>query len=158
MKRLLASVVVVALATPWLLIQQAQAQPADAPKSASVEQELIKLEDGWVDAFIKGDAAYVDRVVADDFTDTDHEGHVSTKAEDIAMLKSGLFKITQAKNDMYKVHVYGETAIVTYRSIVKGEIGGKDISGQYRSTDTWVERAGHWQCVATHYSKIVEEK
>jgi len=61
-------------------------------------------------------------------------------------------------NDDYKVRVYGKAAVVTYRETVKGQYKDKDISGQSRETDTWVKLAGRWQIVATHLSKIVEQK
>ena len=34
---------------------------------------------------------------------------------------------------------------------------GKDISGQYRFTDTWIKKAGRWQCVATAGTKITKK-
>jgi hypothetical protein len=119
---------------------------------------LIKLEEGWNDAFVKCDVAFLDRILADDYTDTCDDGTVATKAQDIANLKSGDLKFTSAVNDDYKVRVYGKAAVDTGRITMKAQYKGKDISGQYRWTDTWVKRAGQWQCVASHESKIVEKK
>ena len=53
-----------------------------------------------------------------------------------------------------KVRVYGETAVVTYRSVAKGKIGDQDISGEYRWTDVVVKRNGVWLIVSTHGSTI----
>ena len=158
MRRILAGVVVIALVTPWLLFGQAKPQQAAPSKSASVEQELIKLEEGWGDALVKGDVAFLDRILADDYMDTCDDGTVATKAQDIADLKSGDLKVTSLVADESKVRVYGKAAVVTYRFTLKGQFKDKDISGQYRETDTWVKRAGHWQCVASQESKIVEKK
>ncbi|MGA2281007.1 MAG: nuclear transport factor 2 family protein [Verrucomicrobiota bacterium] len=158
MRRILAGVVVIALVTPWLLFGQAKPQQAAPSKNASVEQELIKLEDGWGDALVKCDVAFLGRILADNYTDTDEEGTVTTKAQDIAGLKSGDFKCTSMAADDYKVRVYGNAAVITGRFTLKGQAKDRDVSGQYRFTDTWVKRAGQWQCVATHQSKIVEKK
>jgi ketosteroid isomerase-like protein len=158
MKRILAGVVLIGLVTPWLALGQATPQKAGLSKTSSIEQELIKLEDGWSAAFVSADVAFCDRILAEDYTDTDASGTVTTKAQDIADLKSGDFKCTSAANDDYKVRVYGKTAVVTGRLTMKAQYKGEDISGQYRWTDTWVKLAGGWQCVATHVSKIVEEK
>ena len=158
MRRILAGVVVIALVTPWLLFGQAKPQPAAPSKNASVEQELIKLEDGWGDALVKCDVAFLDRILADDLANTDIEGSVSTKAQNLADLKSGDLKVTSAVADEYKVRVYGKAAVVTGRCTFKAQYKGKDISSQFRWTDTWVKGAGGWQCVASHESKIVEKK
>jgi ketosteroid isomerase-like protein len=48
------------------------------------------------------------------------------------------------------VRAYGNAAVViTHYTTVKEQYKGKDISGSYRTIDTWVKRAGRWQCVAT---------
>ena len=154
MKRLLIPTVVLALVVPCLLFGQAKPQKAPSAKIAKVEQELIKLENGLNDATVKGDVAIFDRIAVDDLTDTDFTGRVWTKAQDIANVKSGTFKCTSAVNDDFKVRVYGDTAVVTGRNTVKAQFMGMDVSGQYRWTDTWIKRAGRWQLVATHNSKI----
>src|SRR5271169_4118670 len=94
MKKILAGVIVFALVTPWLAFGQGTPQKAAPSKSSSAEKELIKLEDGWCDAYVKGDVAFYDRILADDLTATDDEGLVTTKAQEIASLKSGDLKIT----------------------------------------------------------------
>lgn len=157
MKRLLAGVAAAALLTPWLVFGQAQPQKTTPSRNAKVEQQLIKLEDACNDALIKGDVAFFDRIDADDLACTDDEGTLTGKARWIEDMKSGKVKLTSLVNDDYKVRVYGKAAVVTYRCIMKGQ-WGKDISGQYRETDTWVKLAGRWQCVAIHTSKIVEQK
>lgn len=131
------------------------AAPAD---SAAMEQELMKLENGWNDAVVKNDVAFLDRILADDLTDTSADGTVSTKTQDIADLKSGDFKCTSAVADNFKVRVCGDTAVVTGRNTINAQFKGKDISGPYQFTDTWMKRDGRWQCVATHGSKIIEKK
>jgi len=158
MKRLLAGVAAVALLTPSLLFGQAIPQKTAPSKNAKVEQQLIKLEEACNDANIKVDVAVIDREIADDLTLTDDEGAVTSKAQWIEGLKSGNLKFTSSANDDYQVRVYGKAAVVTYRWICKGQYKDKDISGQFRETDTWVKLAGRWQCVAIHNSKIVEQK
>lgn len=128
--------------------------PAD---TASVEKELTKLEDGWAAALLKADVAYIDQVLAENYTDTDDMGSVSTKAQDLANLKSGDIKFTALATENYQVNVYGDTAIVTARNTQKAQWKGRDISGQFQWTDTWVKRDGRWLCVATHSSKVPQK-
>jgi ketosteroid isomerase-like protein len=133
------------------------AQNPAQSKGGSVEQQLIKLENEWNDAVVKRDLAFLDRILAEDITDTDYEGTVWTKAQDLAILKSGELAITSAIADGIKVRLYGNVAVVTGRNTSKSSFKGKDTSGQYRWTDTWVKRAGGWKCVASQSSKIVQK-
>src|ERR1019366_4513539 len=158
MKIILASLAAVGLVMPWILFGQAGPRSATTTKSTSVEQELIKLEDGWNDALIKGDVAFLDPLMTEDYMDTDPCGAIENKAKSLADLKSGDLKYTSAVNGQYKVHIYENAAVLNYLCTVKGKFQGRDISGQYRVTDFWVKRADQWQCAAAHLSKMAEEK
>jgi len=144
------AVLVLVLAGPCLSLAQAKTPAA----SKGVEQQLIKLENEWNDAVVKRDAAALEKIEADDYTFIDAEGTLWTKAQDVATFKSGDYVATSMVADELKVRVYGHVAVVTGRNTIKAQFKGKDISGQYRYTDTWVKRGGRWQCVATHSSKI----
>jgi ketosteroid isomerase-like protein len=126
-------------------------------QTGSVEQELISLENEWAKSMVKLDLAFMERILAEDYTFTDPSGIVRTKAEEIAAMKSGQGMVTSAVNDEMKVRVYGDAAVVTGRTTEKGMMEGKEVSGQYRWTDTWVKIAGRWQCVADHVSYIPQK-
>jgi ketosteroid isomerase-like protein len=120
----------------------------------SVEEQLKKLEMQWDDAGVKKDAAVYDRLLADDFTLTGPNGHLVTKAQFTAELKSGEDTVSSSALSDMKVRVYGDTAVVTYVEKAKETFKGQDVSGTSRWTDTWVKRGGSWQCVASHGSKV----
>ncbi len=153
MKRIAIAVSVVVL----VLAVAVQAQTLAQTKSGGVEQELIKLENEWADAWVKSDAAFFDRIMADDYTWTSPWGWVVTKADDFALVKSGEDVITSWVLSEMKVRVYGDAAVVTGCDTVKETYKGKDVSGQSRFTHTWVKLAGQWQCVAGHSSEIAQE-
>jgi len=154
MKRVAFAVCVVVLLFAVAISAQTSAQPT----SESVEQELIKLENQWVDAVVKLDFTFLDRVLADDYTWTGADGNVVTKAQLVASLKSGEGgKVTSAVIDEMKVRVYGDAAVVLGRSTEKVQYKGEVTSGQVQWTDTWVKRAGRWQCVAEHISLIAQK-
>jgi ketosteroid isomerase-like protein len=134
-----------------------QAQTPVQTQTESVEQELIKLENEWADAWVKRDAASFDRIIADDYTWTSPWGDVWTKAQDLALVKSGEAVIKSWVLADMKVRVYGDTAVVTGRNTIKETYKGEDVSGQNRWTHTWVKRAGRWQCVAAHSSEIAQK-
>jgi len=123
----------------------------------SAEQEFKKLEREIGQAWAKRDVASYDQILADDYTWTDFDGIVWTKAQDLETLKSGEVVVTFYEVDDWKVRVYGDTAVVTGRNTIKETWKGRDTSGQYRYTDTWVKLAGRWQLVASHTSKIAQK-
>ena len=75
--------------------------------------------------------ALLDRMLADDWMATGSHGSFSTKAQEIADLKSGDFKVTSLADDDRKVRVYANAAVVTGRVTLKAQYEGKDASGQY---------------------------
>lgn len=123
-------------------------------KNAPTEEELMKLENQWGEAVVKQDFDMLGRILADDYTGTDFEGTIWTKATAIAAFKSGEDVVTSATVDEMKVRTYGDAAVVIGRTTVQEKLKGRDLSGQYRFTDTWVRRGGRWQCIAAHGSKL----
>jgi ketosteroid isomerase-like protein len=162
MKRIaiVVNVAVLVSAAAAILVQPnvaAGQQSAFKPK-LSADQQLMKLENEWADAMVKRDAAALDGILANDYTGTNADGIVSTKAQYLASLKSGKDVISSLVLDDMRVRVYGDTAVVTGRSTAKEVSEGKDISTQFRWTDMWVkDYAGRWQCVASHSSNIAQK-
>jgi len=123
-------------------------------ETGSSEQELIKLENEWAEAWVKSDVAFQDRITADDYTWISDWGDVFTKADNIAVLKSGDGVIESWVLTEMKVRVYGDAAVVTGLSTIKETFKGQDISGQERWTHSWIRLDGRWQCVAAQSSEI----
>jgi ketosteroid isomerase-like protein len=149
MKRIVFTVGLVSLVSAVAILAQTQTE--------SVEQELIRLEKEWADAWLKSDVAFFDRIMADDYTWTSPWGDVSTKADNFALVKSGEDVITSWVLADMKVRVYGDAAVVSGRDTIKETYKGKDVSSQNRWTHTWVKRAERWQCVAAHSSEIAQK-
>jgi ketosteroid isomerase-like protein len=149
MKSIAIAVSVVALAFGVGILAQTQTE--------SVEQELIKLENEWAEAWVKSDVAFFDRIMADDYTWTSPWGEVFTKAHNLALIKSREDVITSWVVAEMKVRVYGDAAVVSGFDTVKETYKGEDVSGQNRFTHTWVKLAGRWQCVAGHSSEIAQK-
>ena len=125
-------------------------------QKSNVEQELKRLENEWLNSYLRGDKQTFDRIVADDFTRTDESGKLATKAEERGLVQAppASVKASLTNEDM-KVRVYGNAAIVTGRIVSKVE---PNISFQSRFTDTFIQRGGLWQVVARHYSRVPAER
>lgn len=122
----------------------------------NVAQELKRLENLWLNSFLRGDKQTFERIVADDFTRTDESGRFATKAEEKELIQAPPASINASlTNEDIKVRVYGETAVVTGRIVSKVQ---DSLNFQSRFTDTFVKRKGRWQVVARHYSRIPAER
>ena len=155
MKRIFA-VAALIVAASSLAFSQMTGQKANYSnqKSDSVEQAVMQMEEDLRVAISKGDAKAYARIVGDDYVFTNPDAVMRTKAQMVSAYDSGSIKYESVKFDEIKVHPYGDAAVVTGRSTVKGMDGGKDISGQFRYTRVYVKRQGRWQLVATQVTSI----
>jgi ketosteroid isomerase-like protein len=165
LRRLARPCVIAAICLGTLLSAAGSLQAAAAPGSSTgsprmtaVEREILRLENEWMAAMVKADITALDRLLADDYVGTTHEGTVWSKKMSLDAIKSGEDKITASSLSDVKIIVHGPAAIVTAVWTTTEHYKGKDFSGAYRVTDTWFRRGGRWQCVADHYSMIKEIK
>lgn len=118
------------------------------------ELAVMQVERDWVAATIKPDVAALDRILAKEWALND-DGEVMTRAQGLAALKSGAFKLESINLHDLSVHVYGDAAIATMMATdVKGTFMGKPIPPSQRSTDFFVKRDGRWQAVSSQNSAI----
>ena len=125
-----------------------------AAQTSSAEQALLQLERDWEQAIKKNDLPALERILAPEFVTIDTEGRLRTREQYMARRRSGQVTYTAYTQDDYNVRVIGDMAIVTGRSTIKGTLDGKTRDGQERWTDTFVRRAGSWQAVASHSSRV----
>jgi ketosteroid isomerase-like protein len=149
--------VVLAVALPCLILGQAKPQQASPSAGETAIQEVTALERAWIDAGRQYDVAWFERYMAASLITTDETGAVTDKAAMIAEVKDRASKIESESYENLKVQAYGDAVVATGISVVKGTFKGKDNSGKYPWTDTWIKRGGQWQCVASHSSKIVQK-
>jgi ketosteroid isomerase-like protein len=131
--------------------------PPLARAQAPAEKELMDVENHWAEATVKGDVQALERLYADEYLAIDPAGATFTKAQDIANVKSGNFKLVTFKLDELKVRLHGEVAVVTGRNTIKATYMGKDISGAYRFTDVFVKRGGRWQVLTTQGTLVAPQ-
>jgi ketosteroid isomerase-like protein len=79
---------------------------------------------------MQGRCAALDRMTSDDYTFVTLRGEMRTKAEILKGFASGSFKYESRQIADLNVRVYGDAAVVTGRSVQKGEENGKDYSGR----------------------------
>ncbi len=125
-----------------------------SPTQTNVEREILSLEEARNQAVLHGDVTALDRMTSDDYTFITLRGELRTKSDILKGFASGSFHYDSRQISDLKVRVYGDTAIVTGRSVQKGMENGKDYSGDYRFTRVYVKEKGHWVTVALQTTLI----
>lgn len=135
----------------------AQTPHNGASQRDQAEREVRQLLDDWNKAYLKGDKAAFDRIVADEWMLTLSSGKVveGAKADEMSDL-APLDPSYILKNDEVKVRLLGRDVAVVSRLITdKGRLADRDIDRVSRSTDVIVKRKGRWQVFSTHLSRVV---
>lgn len=101
-----------------LLGWSASAMAAPDPEHLKSAEGVNAVEDHWTRAFVAGDAAYLDRLLADDYVSVNGNGVARPKAEVIAMAQryAASNPAPLAPRDPSPVSIEGDTAIVHHRS------------------------------------------
>ena len=127
---------------------------AQTGATADVATAISNLENDAVKADLAGDAAFYQKVLAEDWTRGDSDGTFYTKSELLKLMADTKNIKTNSENlSELKVRVYGNTAEATYKDtydiMIKGEHRGHTII----ATDTFVKMGGEWKQVASHGSE-----
>lgn len=134
------------------------AQKTAIRADARTTDQLMQLERDIGQANVRRDKAFFEKIEADEFIFTDSGGGITTRAEDIASLDKplGEFRLVSYDVDDMKVSLYGNTAVVTGRTTAVSKGKEREVTTRSRFTDVFLKRAGRWQLVAGHSSRIRE--
>jgi ketosteroid isomerase-like protein len=120
------------------------------------KQEVLRLEEEFWAARLRNDTAKLGHILADEWEIILPTGEVWTKETVLMLLKTGTLAVKSGEKSDVKVRVYGDTAVVTVRTIAKGKYKGVDYSVDERWTDVFVKKNGRWQCVASQSTHIAK--
>jgi ketosteroid isomerase-like protein len=134
----------------------------------TAEQEILQREKQLANAKRALDLDALQRLYADDLIMTGVLGEPTCgKAAIIDEAKRGITQRqaaaasgrhfeASAENEDMKVAVHGDTAIASYRFVVRIKSQSTDVLRRYRTTNVWMKRDGGWQIVAGHMAFIVD--
>jgi len=143
--------------TPALALCLVALMPAQEPEAGAVVQELSRLERVWNDAHVRGDAEALDRLWGDDLVVTVPGMAVMTKPETLAVMRSARMRFERYATSDTRIHLHGDTAVVTGRLQRTRTIDGRSVDDDWRFTKVYVRRGGTWLVVAFHASTIAQE-
>lgn len=120
-------------------------------------QQILQAERAICAAFEHEDADWLEQHLDPTFTLTSSAGKVTTRADEVADLRSGT-KYDVFRNRDSKVRLYGDAAVVTGITRVEGKSEGKPYALDFQFTDTYVRKSGGWVLVASHASRLSKKE
>jgi hypothetical protein len=132
------------------------ASSVTAPAASRDERNLRDVEQGVARAWLRRDRAFLERVLAPEWTVTQADGTILTRS---AVLGEFFDAVTFDANviDDVVVTLFGDSAVVRGRTSVRATFRGVPISARIRFTDVFVKRTAQWQVVASHASSLPTE-
>ena len=121
----------------------AQAQPTHI----EIERQLRQMNDEWVKALVRGDAATLGRIMADDFVFT-YPLEGDDKTQFITDVVSGHLNVEYLNRENVSVRIWGSTAVLTGLDSAKWFYQGREFTGKYKIVHVYANRDDEWRLVA----------
>lgn len=118
-------------------------------------QPLEKLARDWATAELRGDTAFLERNLADDFVGVGPYGFLLTKDEWLERYESRKLRYESFRLDEVRVRFYREAAVVIARHMTKGKYEDNDLPGSLRLTLFFARQEGRWLLAGIHMSFFV---
>ena len=119
------------------------------------EARLAELQQALAKAWVSGDRAAIERIIAPEWRSTGPDGQMTDRAGVLAdVFETRRHRIQRVEIDDVNARVFGDSAVVTGRTHGVGEFDGARYDVVIRFTDTFVRRQGRWQAVASHASVV----
>jgi uncharacterized protein (TIGR02246 family) len=159
--------IVFALAFALTLTVSLLAQASNSKAQSSVEQEIMKLEKEWFDAYLRSDVETVNRIEADDFVVISRtSGAIGAKQSQLTNIRNRTeetkkrLAATTRTLDQVKIRTYGDVVIVNGISVStrRDDAGANQVVVKASYTGVWVKRDGRWRIVNSQFTDIPEQK
>ena len=121
---------------------------AAAALAAPAETELKELIQQTMEAYLKGDTAFLESAIADEATIINSDGTISSKRRDLSEVakKNTLFDSLEMSD--VKVRMLGENhALVTGVSKGAGTYMGEEFDLSTRDVICYEKHGGKWRCI-----------
>lgn len=124
----------------------------DTPNQQDAEDEVRRLSDEEVQAFLRNDPKAMSQLWSDDLVVTNPLNKFVNKQDVLGMVQSGFLVITSYERRIEYARVYGSTAILAGSETVAwgGRMPNAGKTEQLRFTAIWMKQGGRWQEVARH--------
>jgi ketosteroid isomerase-like protein len=115
-------------------------------KGFSDVEEVTALERKLIQAFVSGDTAVLDMILAEGFIFTDPQGPPIGKSQWMLGLETGRFRFESVEIENLDVKIFGDTALANGRIKIRAAVNGS-YNGSFHYTDVYVKQDGHWNAI-----------
>jgi Domain of unknown function (DUF4440)/Domain of unknown function (DUF3471) len=125
---------------------------------AITRDELVRRTQELYDAVVSGDQSPWRKYFADDCIFADEKGRLFDKPKliaDITPLPAGYSGTIRIQNAQSRI--IGNTAVLSYDADETETIFGQNLKARYHITDTWLQRNGNWQIIASQAHRYYED-
>ena len=119
------------------------------------EKALLSVMDTWKQAMLTRDKAALEKLYTPDITYTHSNGKNETKAEAIDAVVNGKGKFDSIEFSGTTVRVYGNTALVKGRVVIKTSTDGKQAINNLDILHVLVKASSGWQIVSRQATRII---
>ena len=122
------------------------------------QDELIRRTQELYDALVSGNQAPWKKHFADDCIFADEKGRIFDKSKliaDITPLPTGYSGTIKIEN--VQSRIIENTAVLSYDADETETIFGQNLKARYHITDTWLQRNGNWQIIASQAHRYYED-
>ncbi len=122
------------------------------------QAELVRRTQELYDAIVPGNQTPWKKYFADDCIFSDEKGRTLDKTKliaDITPLPAGYTGSIKIEN--VQSRIVGDTAVLSYDCNESETIFGQKVTARYHTTDTWLNRNGEWQIIASQAHRYYED-
>jgi ketosteroid isomerase-like protein len=120
------------------------------------DEEMVALEAHIRAAQLAADVGALDRLISDDLLFAGPDGKLGTKAQDLEAHGSGVIRFREHEPEELRVRRIGaDVAIISLRTRLAVELGGRIVRGRYRYLRVWARQDGRsWRVVGGQVSEV----
>jgi len=122
------------------------------------QAELARRTQELYDAIVPGNQTPWKQYFADDCIFSDEKGRTLDKTKliaDITPMPAGYTGSIKIEN--VQSRIVGDTAVLSYDCNESETIFGQKVTARYHTTDTWLNRNGEWQIIASQAHRYYED-
>ena len=144
----------------WIAVRQDQMDARNslrgepAPARTAIDVELRDLETRWAAAVETNNPDQIGRFFTDDFLFVGAGGVLQDRRQHLDDFRTGTLKVESVAITEFTSHAYEDFAVVNTKVHVRGKLGERDITGDYRFMDTWRLIGQKWLAVARQQTRI----
>lgn len=118
---------------------------------------IERLEERLRDAMLSSDIAALDELLGDQIVFTNQNGQRLSKADDLAVHRSGMLDIGRIDMvDKPVIRLLEDSAVVCVTVDLAGSYDSQQFAGTFAYTRLWHRSEGRWRIEAAHCSPVAQ--